>query len=488
MTERRLKKHVKGKRGEKFRQRIKGLQPSEIVGVAIDVSKSFHRVMIFNFDGEVLREPFDVDIFEKGYRQLMGEAHRVVKEFEPKKTFWVMEPTGAYYENVSRHLEADGQDVMFANPSQVASNRDQTMLNGLKSDDVDLGAMADILIRGECYFYNLEEGVYLELKEKTWWREKKLKMQTRLKNQIRARMDKIFPGLTSKYGGNKPLFSDLWEQNSARGLMKVGLTPRQILDLPTVSLKNRFKDAGHPITTNCARKIKEYFERMLLPEDKVLGSEIELLKRDVKLLEALESAMAEVEGDMIEVVKKTPWNHLLGKIKGIGDLMVASFAGAAGDITRFKWSSQIFRKSGLDSKRKQSGEYEAKGLPIRRMGSKLLRCILYKMADSVIKHNPYFGLYYEYLVEKRKKLSKKAQIAVSNKLTRVTFAMVRDKAEFDPPTAKIDYLNVLFTKTKQERKERREERKRKREKAHLDSRISLASRHRVPDEAVSLHS
>jgi hypothetical protein len=85
------------------------------------------------------------------------------------------------------------------NPSQVALNRDQTMMRGLKTDDIDLGAMADLLIRGEGYFYNLEEGVYLELKEKTWWREKKLKMQTILKNQIRARLEKIFPGLTSEY-------------------------------------------------------------------------------------------------------------------------------------------------------------------------------------------------------------------------------------------------------------------------------------------------
>jgi len=471
MTEQRLRKHVKGRRGEKFRAKIKGLKAGEIIGVAIDVSKSFYRVIIFNLKGDLLREPFEVDVLKRGYRDLLSEVNKAVKQWKAKKVFWVMEPTACYHHNLARHLVGNGQEVIFLNPSQVASNRDQTMLHGLKSDDIDLGAIADLLIRGEGYFYNLEEGIYLELKERTWWREKKLKMQTQLKNQIRARLERIFPGLTSKYGGNQPLFSDLWEQGASRGLMKVGLTPQQILQLPIMSLKKQFKDVGHPISTNRARKIKTYFETMLLPEDKVLGPLIELLMRDVKLLETLESEMAEVEGEMIEGVKKTSWSHLLGKIKGIGDIMVASFAGAVGDIGKFKWGSQIFRKSGLDSKSKQSGQYEAKGLPIRRMGSKLLRCILYKMADSVIKHNPYFGLYYEYLVEKRKKLSKKAHIAVSNKLTRVMFALVRDKAEFAPPTAKIDYLEVLFAKTKQERKERREERKRRREKASHDSRI-----------------
>ena len=44
MTERRFRKHVKGRRGEEFRQKIKGLKAGEIIGVAIDVSKSFYRV------------------------------------------------------------------------------------------------------------------------------------------------------------------------------------------------------------------------------------------------------------------------------------------------------------------------------------------------------------------------------------------------------------------------------------------------------------
>lgn len=336
MTEQRLRKHVKGRRGEKFRAKIKGLKAGEIIGVAIDVSKSFYRVIIFNLKGDLLREPFEVDVLKRGYRDLLSEVNKAVKQWKAKKVFWVMEPTACYHHNLARHLVGNGQEVIFLNPSQVASNRDQTMLHGLKSDDIDLGAIADLLIRGEGYFYNLEEGIYLELKERTWWREKKLKMQTQLKNQIRARLERIFPGLTSKYGGNQPLFSDLWEQGASRGLMKVGLTPQQILQLPIRSLKKQFKDVGHPISTNRARKIKTYFETMLLPEDKVLGPLIELLMRDVKLLETLESEMAEVEGEMIEGVKKTSWSHLLGKIKGIGDIMVASFAGAVGDIGKFK--------------------------------------------------------------------------------------------------------------------------------------------------------
>jgi len=39
------------------------------------------------------------------------------------------------------------------------------------------------------------------------------------------------------------------------------------------------------------------------------------------------------------------------------------------------------------------------------------------------------------------------------------FAMLRDKAEFNPPTAKIDYLEMLFDQRRRERRERRKKEK-----------------------------
>ena len=135
--------------------------------------------------------------------------------------------------------------------------------------------------------------------------------------------------------------------------------------------------------------------------------------------------------------------------------MIASFAGAVGRISNYNFGKQIFSKSGLSSKVNQS----VKGLSIRRVGSKTLRCILFKMGDSVKKHNPYFALYYSYLTEKKGKPWKKAHIAVTNKLVRVMFAMLRDRADFNPPTAKIDYLEMLFNQRRKRRQEKKKRRK-----------------------------
>ncbi|MEA1964491.1 MAG: transposase [Candidatus Aerophobetes bacterium] len=455
------RRYIRREKEERFKKKIKGIEKEKILGISIDISKDYHKGLIFDFEGRILDGPFEFDVFKDGYEDLKQRVGKAIKEREAKKVFFGLEPTGPYHENLARHLKEDFKEVEFINPSATYANRAQDMLVGLKTDDIDLGAVGDLLIRGKGYEYNLEEaGVYLNLKEETFWREKKLKMQTRLKNQIKARLNKIYPGIMSKYNDNEPLFSDLWKSRVARGLIRSKLTPAQIQTMKVEELKKEFKKVSYSLTSRWAEKIIGYIKRMLPPKDEILEIEMDLLNRDLNLLEALEGEMSLVEERMVEEVKKTDISFLLGKIKGLSDVMIASFAGAVGRIGNYKLGKQIFSKSGLSSKVSQSGKRNIKGLSIRRVGSKIFRCILFKMGDAVKKHNPYFALYYSYLTEERGKLWKKAHIAVSNKLVRVMFAMLRDRADFNPPTAKIDYLEMLFS---QRRRRRRQERKKEKE-------------------------
>ena len=462
-----MKRHgyIKAGRPEEFRKKIDGLARKEVVGVAIDISKDYHRIMIHDLEGEVLREPFEIDTFKTGYETLITEISRVMGEVAGKKLFFVMEPTGPHHVNIARQLEADYGGVYFLNPYQTAENRNQSMLRGLKTDDIDLGAMADLLIRGEAYPFNMEEGLYLNLKEKTYWREKKLKIVTILKNQINARFCKIYPGIFSKYDDNKPLFTDTWDSKISRGLMKIGLTGREIIKLQPRSLRKKFKEVGYSIGRQQSIKIKEYMERMLLPKDEHVRIELQLLKNDVELFEVLEKEMQGIEAEMVAEVKETPARHLLGKIKGLSDIMIASYVGALGKISRFASAKKAFCKSGLSSGRYQTGKVDRKGRPIRRLGSSLLRSIEWKMARTVGMHNPYFGIYLSYLTDVRRKHYKVANIAVGNKLNRVMWAMMRDGTEFNPPTAKIDYISALFKQEKKKRKEQRLVEKEKRREA-----------------------
>ena len=478
---RKKRRYIRGEKEERFKRKIKGIKKEEILGISIDISKDYHKALIFDFEGRILDGPFEFDVFKDGYEDFKQRVGEAAEEREVKKVFFGLEPTGPYHENLARHLKEDFKEVEFVNPSTTYANRAQDMLVGLKTDDIDLGAIGDLLIRGKSYEYNLEEaGVYLNLKEETFWREKKLKMQTRLKNQIKARLNKIYPGMMSKYDDNKPLFSDLWKSQVARGLIKSRLTPAQIKTMNTEELIREFKKRGYSLTPGWVEKIAQYTKRMLLPKDEILEIEMDLLNRDLYLLETLERELSTVEERMVEEVKRTDSSFLLGKIKGLSDVMIASFAGAVGRIGNYRLGKQIFSKSGLSSKVNQSGKRNIKGLSIRRVGSKILRCILFKMGDAVKKHNPYFALYYSYLTEEKGKLWKKAHIAVSNKLVRVMFAMLRDRANFNPPTAKIDYLEMLFSQRRRRRREKRKKEKESRSPSPFFGHKGIRASERIP--------
>lgn len=140
-------------------------------------------------------------------------------------------------------------------------------------------------------------------------------------------LNKIYPGLMSKYNENEPLFSDLWKSQLARGLIKSRLTPAQIKTMNTEELIREFKKRGCSLIPRWAEKIGAYIKRMLYPQDEILAIELDLVNRDLNLLEALEKEMSMVEERMIQEVKKTDSSFLLGRIKGLSDIMIAFFAG-----------------------------------------------------------------------------------------------------------------------------------------------------------------
>ena len=51
-----------------------------------------------------------------------------------------------------------------------------------------------------------------------------------------------------------------------------------------------------------------------------------------------------VEERMVEGVKRTDVSFLLGRIKGLSDILIASFTGAVGRMGNYKLGKQIFSK------------------------------------------------------------------------------------------------------------------------------------------------
>ena len=59
-----------------------------------------------------------------------------------------VESAGHYHRTLVARLRAGGVEVVELNPAAVKEARAQQLLRRLKSDERDLGAMAELMIRG----------------------------------------------------------------------------------------------------------------------------------------------------------------------------------------------------------------------------------------------------------------------------------------------------------------------------------------------------
>jgi hypothetical protein len=167
-----------------FISRIRDADPGQLLAVPIDVGKHYGAAMVCDFWGEIVAPPLDFPLNERGFRDLAVVLARAEAE---RDASWVrvgLEQAGHYHRPLQARLEAHGLDVTLFNPAQVKANRDQDLLRSLKSDVIDLAAMAELLIRGKGRpSSGRDESIAIQATVAAH-RSRKVKARTALKNQI----------------------------------------------------------------------------------------------------------------------------------------------------------------------------------------------------------------------------------------------------------------------------------------------------------------
>jgi transposase len=132
-----------------------------------------------------------------------------------------LKQAGHYHDTLVARLQADGIDVTQLNPAQVKENRTQDLLRSLKSDARDLGAMAELLIRGKGREAAVEDGPLARQVVAASHRRRKVKARTVLKNQVLSTLDLVFPGLDG-------CFTDMLDAKIGRLLVAEAMTPERL--------------------------------------------------------------------------------------------------------------------------------------------------------------------------------------------------------------------------------------------------------------------
>ena len=437
---RKQRKHVQGRRGEAYVKLIRDVPRDRIACVSIDVHKYYHQVMIHNDYGEILVPSFRIDVFQSGLDHLCEVIEGTVAEHDIQVLFIGMEPTGHYFENLARHLKERYAHLRLVNSYAVKENRKQSMLRTEKTDEIDLGAIGELVLRNKCFPYQPLEGEHLHLQHWSRFREAKVKMRTALRNQIIGHLDRMFPGLVrphheQAHGGPAQLFANFWDCETAQHLIRLCPDPRRLAGMAPETLIQLFHAHHWRMGEVTARRIIAFAQQVLWPEEEVSQARRPLLALDLLLLEAVDQAIAEADERIAHYLSKTK-GQILTNVKGIGTLRAAAFVAGIGNPDHYEHAGQTFKRSGLVSGRNDSGLHQDHGTGHRvtKVGDPHLRRALVEITRGLCQWQPYFGAYRAGL-EERGKHHGVATVATARKVNGVLFALMRDQSEFRPVDA-----------------------------------------------------
>jgi len=424
-------RHLRGRRGQAFADLVRGICPEQILCVSIDVSKDFHVVLLHNGLGEVVTPRLEIDIFRTGFEQLCQAVEAAIKASAAQVVLVGMEPTGHYYENLARHLQATGQKVTMVNSFAVKENRRQQMMAYEKDDDIDVAAIGDLLRRGEGSPFRPPTGIYLQMQQLDRARLGELKIQTIYKNRVIGHLDRIFPGLILTKAATKerytPLFAtDFWQCQTLQDLVRICPDPRQLAAFSPADLVALFHQHGCRMGPRTASRIITYAQRVLWPEPEVVAIRRQLLATDLHTLDQVIARVDHYSQQLQQLLAQTPYQFLT-QFKGLPPIRVASLAAAAGDPANYRHAGQLFRRSGLVSGRDDSGarQRQGKGKAVVKTGDIYLRRALNDLLNGLILHQPVLRAYYHRL--KQSKPVGVARVATIRRAVGILWATLRDQ-------------------------------------------------------------
>ena len=413
---------VGGVQQARFVERVKDAERDRLLVAPIDVGKHTAAAMVCDFWGEIIAPPFEFALNEDGFAELTVVLARAEAE---RDAAWVrvgVEQAGHYHDTLLARLQHAGVEVAVLNPAQVKENRNQDLLRTLKSDARDLGAMAELLIRGKGHRASVEDGPLARQVILASHRRRKVKARTALKCQVLSTLDLVFPGLDG-------CFNDMLNTKLGRLLLTESLTPDRVMRLGTTRLRSYARRRGVSVSRRKADQVVTAARLAFrLPEQRSLAL-LEVLRADVSLLASIDDSIEAIESGLADVLPLTPAG-VLRTMPHVAVVRASAYGAALGDPSRFTTAAQVYRMSGLVPRQYESAGRMRRGTPISREGKVELREAILELGKALRHGHPDFKRYAVELKE-RGKLGGVIACALGNRANRVAFAMIRSQRPFD---------------------------------------------------------
>ena len=202
-----------------------------MIYVGVDIAKLNHFASAISSDGEVLIEPFKFTNDADGFQMLVSKL--IAPNAEPDSII-NLESTAHYGDNLVRYLVAENFQVCVLNTIKTSTMR-KNNIRKTKTDKVDTYIIAKtLMMQGSYRFYTFYDLDLMDLKAMGRFYQKTIKQRTRLKIQLTAYVDKVFPEL-------QYFFKSGSHQKSVYALLKEAPTPEVIASMHMTHLATLLK-------------------------------------------------------------------------------------------------------------------------------------------------------------------------------------------------------------------------------------------------------
>ena len=387
--------------------------------VTVDVSKDKHTGYCRCSNGAETK-PFDFSNNIHGFNEFWECITRMKEAHNMEEIVIGFESTGSYAEPLIHYLRKRPVKLVQVNPMHTKRLKELNGNSPSKTDYKDPKVIADIVELGHALTVIIPEGAAACLRRLTHARERAIQRRTALFNQLQDMVFLIFPeflqvmkdikGKTAKY-----LLRHYPTPESIVGCGLLGLTDT----LRRVSRGKLGKDRAEELfkAAKTSIGIKEGQSSILLE-----------IKEMLTIIETTDHFIAKLEAEMSYHLKEIPYSRYILSIKGVGEITAAGIIGEVGDFGSFDTIPEIEKLAGLDLYEISSGRHRGRRR-ISKRGRPLMRKLLFFAAINVVRKG---GILHEWYQEslKRGMQKIKALVAVSRKLLRIIFALVRNHSEY----------------------------------------------------------
>jgi transposase len=388
--------------------------------VAVDVGKRSFALSVTDAARRRLLGPVECAMQRRPVRELVGQVARVVDDVDGPVHVGVESAGHYHWPLIAPGVWPPSWQVREFNPAHVAAQRNVMGRRTVKTDAIDLEAIAELLLAGRGQLVPQLTDPIAELRAWVTHRDRRVLTRTTVKNQLLAQMDRAFPGLTIA-------LPNVLDTKVGRLLIAEFTDPARLAWLGA-SRFIRFAAARNVrVTGPLAERLVDAARDALPTRDSAIARQV--LAVDLQLLNDLDSQVAAAEGAMTALLPSTPY-RTLSSVPGWGLVRVCGYGAARGEPDRWPGPKQLYRAAGLIPT-----QYESAGkrndTVISREGSVPLRRALIQLG---------IGLWARDLPSKQHAAALRVRgkhggviiCALAHRANRIAFALVRDQEPYDP--------------------------------------------------------